>query len=242
MMTTQNHLRLLDLFKYYKKLAHQTAAIQMLEDEIDALDPYILSRDAEWYQTWVAAIAPKECDWLITREQVANVAGYAPADFDDVFMRDLNKLIRVTDMVSLNQRRHLISQTCHETGRYRWMKELSSGEQYNNRHDLGNGPNDGALYKGGGVIMLTGRANYQDFSNWMERSGMADDRIMKEGADYVADTYPFLSAVCWIEKNKWAEVCKGDDVYQVTRVLNGGYNGIDDRLHYYEKACQYIQE
>ena len=71
---------------------------------------------------------------------------------------------------------------------------------------------------------------------------MADDRVMQEGAEYVADMYPFLSAVCWIEENNWASVCQGTDVYKVTRVLNGGYNGIEDRLALYKRACEHIKE
>jgi predicted chitinase len=235
-------IRLLDLFKYYKKLGHQTAAIQELEDEINSLDPYILTKGSAWYDTWVSAVAPPPQKWLITREQVAEISGWQPKDFNDAFMNDLNMLVRVADMTSLNQRRHLISQTCHETGRYRWMKEIASGEAYEGRTDLGNTqPGDGKLYKGGGVIQLTGRYNYQRFSTWLERNGMRDDMVMELGANYVADAYPFLSAICWIQENKWDEVCKSEDVYQVTRVLNGGYNGLEDRIKYYNKACKVIK-
>jgi len=126
------------------------------------------------------------------------------------------------------------------------MKELGDDDyftrMYDNRADLGNGPGDGKVFFGGGAIQLTGRYNYQRFSNWLERNGMADDRVMEEGANYVAEQYPFLSAICWIEENNWAAVCESTDVYQVTRVLNGGYNGIDDRLALYKKACDAISE
>ena len=239
-MTTQNHLRLLDLYKYYKKLTHQTAAIQELEDEINALDPYILDRNASWYQTWVSAVAPKAGVWIVSRQQIAAITNRKPEEFDDKFMSDLNMLLRVTDMTSLNQRRHLVSQTCHETGRYRWMKELSDGLYLRGRTDLGHGPNEGELWKGAGAIQLTGKYNYSRFESWLEKNGMKDDNVVKLGCDYVSKKYPFLSAVCWIEENNWARVCEGEDVYQVTRVLNGGYNGIDDRLHYYDLACKYI--
>ena len=236
-------IRLLDLFKYYKKLGHQTAAIQELEDEINALDPYILAKGTGWYNTWTSAVAPPPQKWLITREQVAEISGWKPSDFGDEFMNDLNMLVRVTDMTSLNQRRHLIAQTCHETGRYRWLLELASGEAYEGRSDLGNVyPGDGVKFKGAGVIMLTGRANVKRFSTWLERNGMRDDKVLEIGAKYIADTYPFLSAVCWIQENKWDEVCKSQDVYQVTRVLNGGYNGLEDRFKYYNKACQIIKD
>jgi predicted chitinase len=236
-------IRLLDLFKYYRRLGHQTAAIQELEDEINALDPYILTKGTTWYDTWTSAVAPPPQKWLITREQIAEISGWKPSDFDDKFMNDLNMLVRVTDMTSLNQRRHLVAQTCHETGRYRWLLELATGEAYEGRSDLGNVyPGDGVKFKGAGVIMLTGRANVTRFSTWLERNGMRDDKVLEIGAKYIANTYPFLSAVCWIQENKWDEVCKSQDVYQVTRVLNGGYNGLEDRMKYYSKACQVIKD
>ena len=83
-------IRLLDLFKYYRRLGHQTAAIQELEDEINSLDPYILTKGTTWYDTWTSAVAPPPQKWLITREQIAEIAGWKPSDFDDKFMSDLN--------------------------------------------------------------------------------------------------------------------------------------------------------
>lgn len=241
---TQGKIRLLDLFKYYKKLGHQTAGIQELEEQILYFCPDCFDRNQGWYRTWSTAVAPKPDRWYISRDQVAEISGWKPNQFDDNFMNDLNALVFMTGMTGLEQRRHLVSQTAHETGRYRWMKELGDEayftRMYDNRSDLGNGPGDGKVFFGGGAIQLTGRYNYQRFSDWLERNGLADDRVMEEGANYVADKYPFLSAVCWIEENNWAEVCQTQDVYQVTRVLNGGYNGIDDRLALYEKARKAI--
>jgi len=239
-------IRLLDLFKYYKKLGHQTAGLAELEEQILQACPNCFDRDQQWYRTWSNAVAPKEGKWLVSRVQVAAISGWKPNQFDDTFMGDLNTLIHSTGMTSVQQRRHLISQTAHETGRYRWMKELGDDDyftrMYDNRPELGNGPGDGKIFYGGGCIQLTGRYNYQRFSDWLERNGMRDDAVMQKGAAYVANTYPFLSAVCWIQENGWASVCEGSDVYRVTRVLNGGYNGIEDRLALYKRACEHIKE
>ena len=54
-MTTQNRLRLVDLFKYYKELPHQTAAIFELESAILKAKPGILNRDQIWFKTWSQA-------------------------------------------------------------------------------------------------------------------------------------------------------------------------------------------
>ena len=49
---TQNKIRLLDLFKYYKTLPHQLAALTELEEAINKANPRILSRDQDWFKTW----------------------------------------------------------------------------------------------------------------------------------------------------------------------------------------------
>jgi GH24 family phage-related lysozyme (muramidase) len=49
---TQNKIRLLDLFKYYKALPHQMSALTELEEAIDKVNPHILGRDQGWFKTW----------------------------------------------------------------------------------------------------------------------------------------------------------------------------------------------
>ena len=54
---------------------------------------------------------------------------------------------------------------------------MASGTAYNNRSDLGNGPNDGPKYKGAGVLQLTGKYNYQKLAD-----GINDQKVM-DGVD-----------------------------------------------------------
>jgi GH24 family phage-related lysozyme (muramidase) len=49
---TQNKIRLLDLFRYYKALPHQMAAVSELEAAINNANPHILGRDQGWFKTW----------------------------------------------------------------------------------------------------------------------------------------------------------------------------------------------
>ena len=52
---TQNPLRLLDLFRYYKELPHQSAAITELEEAILKVSPGVFNRDQPWFKTWSQA-------------------------------------------------------------------------------------------------------------------------------------------------------------------------------------------
>ena len=49
---TQQKIRLFDLFKHYKSLPHQMAAISELEEYINRANPHILGRDQTWFKTW----------------------------------------------------------------------------------------------------------------------------------------------------------------------------------------------
>jgi hypothetical protein len=48
----QNKIRLADLFRYYKALPHQMAAVNELEEAINKANPHILGRDQGWFKTW----------------------------------------------------------------------------------------------------------------------------------------------------------------------------------------------
>jgi len=81
---TQQPIRLINLFKYYKALPHQNAAIQELEAAINALDPGILMRGAEWYNTWNSAPAVRPAVFDNSWEGIYNCAKEAGAKFPEV--------------------------------------------------------------------------------------------------------------------------------------------------------------
>lgn len=149
-------------------------------------------------------------------------------------LADLNQCLTLFEINSPARMRHFVAQIAHESGGLQWLQELGDGWDYEGRTDLGNTePGDGPRYKGAGVIQLTGRANYQALSTFMH-----DPRIM-DGVEYVAKTYPVCSAGFWWQQNHMnALVDSGADVYAITKRVNGGLNGIDDRLACYERACQ----
>lgn len=151
-------------------------------------------------------------------------------------LKDLNDCLSRFQINTPARMRHFLSQTAHESGGLKWMKELASGSAYEGRKDLGNNrPGDGPRYKGAGVIQLTGRSNYQAFSDFI------DDPNVMDGVDYVSTTYPFSSAGFWWHRNNMNGLCdRGSSVEQVTKRVNGGNRGLAERKAYYQKACQVI--
>lgn len=147
-------------------------------------------------------------------------------------VEDLNECLAFNDITTPARIAHFLAQTGHESGGLRWLTELSSGEQYEGRSDLGNTkPGDGVRYKGSGALQLTGRYNFQQFSEYVK-----DPRVM-EGCNYVAIHYPFSSAGWfWTTRNLNSLCDQGASVAAITKIVNGGDRGLEDRLKYYERA------
>jgi putative chitinase len=122
---------------------------------------------------------------------------------------------------------HFMAQCAHESGNFKWTTELATGKAYEGRKDLGNiQPGDGVKFKGRGYIQLTGRANYEKFSKFCGEDCVTNPEL-------VATKYPMLSAAYFFQKTKLWDICdQGSDETVVTKVskrVNGGTNGLEDR-------------
>ena len=166
----------------------------------------------------------------ITISQMKSLGWYS---ITQGILNDLNSCCQRFSITTSARIRHFLSQCSHESACGVYTKELASGDAYEYRSDLGNTqPGDGRKFKGGGYIQLTGRANYQAFANYI------GDQGVMQGVDYVATHYPWTSAGFWWYRNGMNNLCdQGASVEQITRRVNGGYNGLEDRRMYYNRAC-----
>jgi len=91
---------------------------------------------------------------------------------------------------------------------------------------MGNGnetSGDGYRYRGRGLIQLTGKNNYRDFSEWV-----GDSKILAN-PDLVSDEYAVESATFYWDVNRLNRIADKNDVKLLTRAINGGTNGLKDR-------------
>ena len=126
---------------------------------------------------------------------------------------------------------HFMGQVTHECAGFRTTEEFASGVAYNGRADLGNTqPGDGPRYKGRGLLQLTGRANYRRLGDLLDLS--LEDQPLLAGEPLTS-----LKIACeyWKERNINPD-CDRDDLIAVTKQVNGGTNGLDDRRTYYGRA------
>ncbi len=122
---------------------------------------------------------------------------------------------------------HFLAQVGHESGRLRFRAELASGDAYEGRHDLGNvQPGDGRKYKGRGLIQLTGRANYAEYGREIGREAelLENPALIETDAGLCADVAGWFWA-----RHRLNELADKDDINALTRRINGGLNGIDER-------------
>jgi len=225
-----------NFFKYYKDEPHQQAGVKELYRYLDLISKDDTSSWITIYREGPKKTEPSTGAVYVTKAQLAAIWGCAAELIHDYEIDEMNSCLEKYEITTAPRIRHFLSQTAHESGGGRYKKELASGEAYNNRSDLGNGPTDGPKYKGAGYIQLTGKYNYSRLSEYLN-----DPRVM-EGVDYVAENLPFTSAGYWWTDNKMNELIDSDaDVVAVTRRVNGGVNGIDDRQHYYNICLQQIK-
>ncbi|MDY8108244.1 hypothetical protein U0C82_03655 [Fulvimarina sp. 2208YS6-2-32] len=78
---------------------------------------------------------------------------------------------------------YILATAFHECDRFRSMEEYASGAAYEGRKDLGNTePGDGKRFKGRGFVMITGRANYTDWSDRLDMDLLANPGLVKDRA------------------------------------------------------------
>jgi len=114
--------------------------------------------------------------------------------------------------------------------------QLIANKVYANR--IGNGneaSGDGWNYRGRGYLQVTGRANYKAFSEYIGED-------CEKNPDLVATKYPLDSALWFFDRNKlWILCDKGEEnVPIVSKRVNGGTNGLQDRLNKFRSFIKYL--
>jgi putative chitinase len=114
--------------------------------------------------------------------------------------------------------------------------QLIANKVYANR--IGNGneaSGDGWNYRGRGYLQVTGRANYKAFSEYIGED-------CEKNPDLIATKYPLDSALWFFDRNKLWSLCdKGEEnVPIVSKRVNGGTNGLQDRLNKFRSFIKYL--
>ena len=132
-----------------------------------------------------------------------------------------------------------LAQVGHESGRLLYARETwgptAAQQRYEGRSDLGNiQRGDGKRYMGRGLIQITGRANYQQVSDALGVDFVSNPELLE------STLYASLSAGWYWDSrrlNRWAD---SGDFERITRRINGGVNGLEDRYALLEAAREAV--
>lgn len=166
-----------------------------------------------------------------------------PLQFDDLerfskraicFLDGLNAACNQYQINTPARIAQFLAQLAHESADFYYTEEIASGAAYEGRVDLGNTQlGDGVKYKGRGLIQITGRRNYQAVS-------------LALGVDFVNNPTKLSERPWSAESAGWywnsrnlnalADENTLDGFKEITRKINGGYNGLDSRVSWWNKA------
>lgn len=118
---------------------------------------------------------------------------------------------------------------------YHRQPEKIANVIYANRMDNGNTESgDGWRFRGGGILQLTGRYNYTQF-------GKAMDMSAEKAVDYVRTKKGALDSACWFwDTNNINKYCDAQDIVGMSKRINGGTIGLEDRKKHYLHALDVL--
>ena len=183
---------------------------------------------------WIGLNHAATSELTVTRERLLRLAPSANTTIIAGIAERFDELAYDHDITTPRRICHFLAQAAHETDGFRTLEEYGGPAyfiRYEGRRDLGNiQAGDGIRYHGRGIFQLTGRANYRRFGRRIGLDLEAEPERAKE-----PETSLRVAFAYWAERaiNPAADA---DDVERVTKLINGGRNGLAERARYLEKA------
>ena len=147
------------------------------------------------------------------------------------FLDPLNSAMAEFGINTPARQASFLAQLAHESGQLVYVRELASGAAYEGRKDLGNvQAGDGARFRGRGLIQVTGRSNYAACGKALGLDLLAKPELLEQTVNACRSAGWF-----WQSRGLNALADTGDQV-AVTRRVNGGTNGLAERLAFFKTA------
>lgn len=180
----------------------------------------------------------------LTQQQLIKIMPDARAQAG-VFISALNAAMLRHRIDTPKRMAAFLAQVGHESGQLRYLRELGN-EQYLSKYDtgtlavrLGNSPEadgDGQRYRGRGLIQITGHDNYLRCSLGL----FGDERLLALPELLEQPQWAAESAAWFWEHNGLNELADRDQFNSITRRINGGLNGLQDRLQLWARAREVL--
>lgn len=166
----------------------------------------------------------------ITRKQMINAVGNV--DKVDILLHYINIYLDVFEINTPLRAAHFMAQCCHETGGLIYLREKGASKYFKKYEKgrlgkmLGNTQaGDGEKYKGRGLLHLTGRTNYKAYqtSEYCKGDIMENPELLEQPIGAIK------SGMWWWMEHNLNALADKDAFEAITRRVNGGTNGLEDR-------------
>ncbi len=176
----------------------------------------------------------------VTRQQILDIMPSAAKNANlDAYVTHINNYADAFGLSTPLRMAHFLSQVAHETAELVHVREVGNAD-YCHKYEVGNlakmlgntQKGDGYRYKGRGLLHLTGRANYQAYTNSKYCRGdvVAEPTLLEQPLGAVKSGMWY-----WLTRKLNPQADK-DNVIAVTKLINGGTNGIASRRMYLARA------
>ena len=176
----------------------------------------------------------------LTNDTLKKIYPYSTQANRERYLPFLNQYMEEYRINAPNRASAFLAQIGHESGQLRYSEEIASGAAYEGRRNIGNiYKGDGKKFKGRGLIQITGRTNYTEISKAWNIDFLSNPELLS------TPEYAVKSACWWWAKrglNELADAGTEATFKNITRIINGGYNGYQDRYNIWQKAKQYLNE
>lgn len=181
----------------------------------------------------------------LTTAAILRIMPHASPGRAELFVAPLNAAMLEFSIDTPARQAAFLAQIAHESGSLRYVREIASGNGYNMRSDLGNTRPEaiaaamraaaapGPYYRGRGLIQITGYNNYAECSMALfgDTVTLTNNPQMLERADLAC------RSAAWFWRSRGLnELADAGDFTRITRRINGGLNGISDRIAYHDLA------
>ena len=180
---------------------------------------------------------------MLTVEQLAAIAGRPANGAMRAVVAGIEARGAVAGLTLPHRLAQFLAQVTHESNAYRDREEIwgptAAQLRYEGRADLGNtAPGDGYRYRGRGAIQITGGSNYAQFTDWARQlDRFCPDFTANPDAVLTAPWEGLAPVWYWESRPALSEAADRGDLEAVTRIVNGGLNGLADRRYWYARAA-----
>jgi putative chitinase len=120
---------------------------------------------------------------------------------------------------------------------YERKPQMIANRVYGNR--MGNGDEasgDGWYFRGRGIVQITGKNNYTKCSQ-----SLFESNVLVENPDLLLETEYAIHSACWFwSAARLNELADIGDMKTMTKRINGGFIGLEDRIHHYNHAIEIL--